>query len=714
MNPRLTSVVALLLPSCFAFAEQNNSIEHIEVRSSLRAVSLNQIPTSVSLVDAQALQNEQASHLQDVLNNLANINFANGSSRPRYFQIRGVGETDNYQGAPNSSVGFIIDDIDLSGLGMTSDLYDLQQLEVLRGPQGTRFGANALAGLFYLKSKDPTASPEHGLQVKLGNDNLRTFSGYSSAAVTDNLLYRVALTKHDQNGFMKNTYLNREDTNKRDELTLRGKLSYILSDDTQMDLAVIHGRFDNGYDVWTLDNNGRETRTDQPGFDNQFTTGASFKVTSELSEAMTFTSITSGSDSDHRHAYDGDWSNPDDWAAKPCPVYDDSWTEVVGTGPCQYDYWWDKQANRKVLSQEFRLNSSEAGKIFNGSSDWVVGVYAKNLAEHNDLDSTYNGWPDQVLQSEYESTSYSVFGQLDSNLSNGYELSLGLRLERRNADYKDSNNEAFNPSENMWGGHLSLSKALDQYHNAYIRIAKGYKAGGFNMGLPAELTDKKQFKAEDLYNYEFGLKSNWLEGDAYTQFTLFYMDRQNQQVQASQQDPANPQRFILYTSNAASSTNYGLELEANYQITDSLSTYGSLGLLKATYDDYKYKDKYGALVDLSGRTLAHAPETSYALGANYRNDNGIFINVNLNGKSEFYYSDSHDSKSSPYTVINAQVGYEQGSWAVYLWTKNALDERYGTRGFYFGNDPSDGWTAHQYIRYGDPRQVGVTFNYNFM
>ncbi|MEL4300848.1 TonB-dependent receptor [Shewanella xiamenensis] len=689
--------------------DPNNDMEIMVVTADFRSASLEKMPSSITVIDAQQIQDESAQHFEDVMNSIANFNWSGGSSRPKYFQIRGVGEQEQYQGAPNSSVGYIVDDIDLSGIGMVSSMYDLQQVEVLRGPQGTRYGANALAGLIYLKSNDPTDVFEHGAEVSLGNDDLQTFSGFSSGPLSDSgkLLYRVSLQQHQQNGYRDNIYLNKEDTNGRDEFTGRAKLRWYATDDLQLDLTLLHADFDNGYDVWSLTNDPTNTLSDQPGVDSQRTTGAGFKATYSGAEQFELTSLTSFANTDHHYSYDGDWANSEYWASKQCE-------EGGNVSPCQYDYFWDKTGQRKTLSQEFRLSSTDQGRIFAGSTDWLLGVYAMNLKEDNQLYSEYNTWPDEVLDSEYEATNYAVFGQLDTDLGADYALSVGLRVERRNSHYSDTNNDNFDPSETMWGGHIALSKVLNESHNVYARVARGYKAGGFNMTLPVELNDKKEFDTETLYNYEIGLKSHWFEGLIDTNLALFYMDRQDQQVAASQQDPNKPQRFILYTENAGSSNNYGAELDATWYATDNLQFYSSLGWLQTAYGNYQYQDKYGADVDLTGRDLAHSPHLTYSLGGTYRANSGWFANLNMSGKSEFYYSDSNDSRSEPYTVVNARLGYEASAWSAYLWGRNLFDEEYGVRGFYFGNEPDNGWAEKQYIRYGDPRQIGVTLNVKFM
>ncbi|ABZ77019.1 TonB-dependent receptor [Shewanella halifaxensis HAW-EB4] len=701
----LAVIAALSSSNTFANADASKTDDDIEVlvvTSDFRGSDLEKMPSSVTVIDQQQIEDEGAQHFEDILNTVANLNWSGGSSRPKYFQIRGVGEQEEYQGAPNSSVGFVVDDIDLSGLGMVSSMYDLQQVEVLRGPQGTRYGANALAGLIYLKSNDPTDDFEHGAEVSFGDDNLQTFSGFSSGPLTDSgdLLYRVSLQQHQQDGYRDNLYLDRTDTNGRDEFTGRAKLRWYATDDLEIDLTLLHADYDNGYDAWTLDNNGFDTLTDAPGVDKQRTTGSSLKFTYTGADNFELTSLTSLAQSDTHHNYDGDWANPDYWASRDC-----------GGSPCEYEYNWDKKGERKTLTQEFRLSSTESGRIFADSTDWLIGVYAMDLQEDNDTLDTYN-----QLSAEYEAQNYALFGQLDSDLGASYALSVGLRVERRDSDYRDSAGDSFGPSETMWGGHIALSKALSEKHESYIRVARGYKAGGFNMSLPDELAGKKEYDTEILYNYELGLKSTWFDGQASTNLAIFYMDRQDQQVAASQQStvPGEEGNFILFTENAGSSNNYGAELDGNWYATDNLNLYGSLGWLETAYGDYQYEDKYGAVVDLSGRELAHSPNYTFSIGATYRSDNGWFANVNASGKSDFYYSDSNESKSDAYQVFNAKVGYEADIWSVYLWGRNLFDEKYGVRGFYFGNEPDLDWADKQYIRYGDPRQLGMTFNLKFL
>ncbi|QIZ76129.1 TonB-dependent receptor [Ferrimonas lipolytica] len=700
------SIIALAVVSSLAIA-QEQPIETITVTADLRNIELNQLPGSATVIDEVQLQDEGGEHFEQILDNIPNLNWSGATSRPRYFQIRGVGEQEEYQGAPNSSVGFIVDDIDLSGLGMAASLYDLEQVEVLRGPQGTQYGANALAGLIYVKSQDPTEAVESGISVTLAEDSQQTYGGYVSGALTDSLSARTVFHLNQQDGFRDNQYLGKDDTNKRDELTFRTKLLWQPTDSFDAKLTFLHANLDNGYDTWTLDNNGYNSSSDEPGEDSQRTNGASLNMRFGVNDKMSLRTITSWTNTHATNSFDGDWSNPDYWSGKECDDY------AGGTEACQYDYTWAKDQQRDTLSQEIRLSSEEAGRIFAGSTDWLVGIYGSRLRETNDLESFYNGFTDEMLKSDFESESVAIFGQLDSELGK-WLLSFGLRFEHRDVEYKDDSGEDFAPDEDMWGGHISATYRWNDQHNSYVRVARGYKAGGFNMGLPDYLTTNTEYDSETLYNYEIGLKSTWLDGDLRSNVSLFYMDRKDQQVEASIQDPEDPQRFILYTNNATDSSNYGAEIELSYQLHRNLELHGSAGWLETEYDDYVVQLSETESRDLSGRDLAHAPNYQFAIGATYRNDQGWFANVNLSGKDEFYYSDTNDSTSDSYQVLDAKVGYEASDWSVYVWGRNLTDEEYGVRGFYFGNEPDLGWADKQYIRYGDPQQLGVTFNYHFM
>ena len=250
-------------------------LEEIVVTASLREEGLAQLAASATVLDASTLDAAGLQHFADVLGLVPNLNWAGGTSRPRYFQLRGIGELEQYQGAPNPSVGFLLDEYDLSGVGMPATLFDVEQVEVLRGPQGTRYGANALAGLLKVRTRDPTSEPDLMMEAVAGDDGVLgagIAGGGPLGRDGDFAAWRMAVHKFQQDGFRRNVYLGREDTNGRDELTLRGKLSVDPDEDWSLQLGAMYVDLDNGFDAFTPDNSMR-TLSDRPGRDAQRTRG---------------------------------------------------------------------------------------------------------------------------------------------------------------------------------------------------------------------------------------------------------------------------------------------------------------------------------------------------------------------------------------------------------------------------------------------------------
>ena len=301
-------------------------------------------------------------HFEDVLALVPNLNWAGDTSRPRYFQIRGIGELQQYQGAPNPSVGFLIDDIDFSGLGSAATLFDVDHIEVLSGPQGTLYGANALAGLIYVKTADPSNTFGGRAEVDFGDYNERSYGAVLTGPVSAlDSSFRLAVQQYTSDGFYHNAYLGRSDTDNRDELTLRGKWRFQPNADWRVDLTLMRTQINNGYDAFAIDNS-RTTESDNPGVDRQYSTGFSAHSTYTGMGSTTLTTIATYADTKVNYGFDGDWGNPMLWA----PYTDDA-TE-------------DQVRHRSTRSLEFRLGDTTTTESPHGLS-WLVGVYAFELRE---------------------------------------------------------------------------------------------------------------------------------------------------------------------------------------------------------------------------------------------------------------------------------------------------------------------------------------------
>lgn len=653
-----------------------NNLSTITVSADLRQTSETDIAASVDILDEAELQDRGATHFGDVLLQTPNVNFSGQSSRPRHIQIRGMGERDEYTGAPNASVGFAVDDIDFSGIGMVGNLFDVQQVEVLRGPQSTRYGASALAGLVNIQTNDPTPYKESLIEASVGTDNLKELGVMTSGAFTSedkSPQYRVSLFKHNSDGFRDNDTLNRTDTNKKDELTARAKLRWWAGDDTQFDLSLMHADINNGYDVWARDNSFT-TLSNEPGQDTQLSNAASLKAHWTGDSDYSFTSITALADSNITYSYDDDWTE-------------------------HAEGFYENDKTRQNFAQELRWVSKKP--ILNQSTDWLFGLYASRLDETNRTD--YYG----VSTSEYQLNKLATFAQFDYHLSTQTTLITGARVEQVASDFSHSNGDDFSPSETLWGGQVTLNHDLTDQHSVYAGVSKGYKSGGFNTGLPAGSSDQYlKFDSETAINYEVGHKMQL--ANLNTKTSLFYIDRTNAQFDGYSYDPVDGSNWVFFTENFNSATNYGMETEVDWQATSMLNLFANLGLIQTEVEGTPLNSEYA----IDGREQAHAPSYQYLVGAQYRHDQGWFARVEVQGMDAFYFDNVHNEKSKAYNLLNARVGYETKDWDVYLWGKNLSDETYATRGYFFEHFfQSEG--EKRYTALGDPRQIGLTTRVRF-
>ena len=170
-------------------------IKDIYVRSGLQEISLLDATSSVTIIGKVDSNNEPSNHFQGLIQSVPNLNWAGGTSRPRYFQIRGIGERSLYttEGPPNFSVGFVIDDIDFSGIGMPGLLFDINQIEIFRGPQSSVFGTNSMGGLISIRSTEPVSHFESSIQTMMATNNTRHL-GISINTPDDVALVILALT----------------------------------------------------------------------------------------------------------------------------------------------------------------------------------------------------------------------------------------------------------------------------------------------------------------------------------------------------------------------------------------------------------------------------------------------------------------------------------------------------------------------------------------
>ncbi len=203
---------ALFSPGAVAQTETDSTdLPSMLVSADFRPAEAQDIPVSLTTFDEEIIESRGAQHIEDVLNLAPNVNISSGASRGQYFQIRGIGERSQFAAPLNPSVGLIIDGIDFSRTGGAATLFDIEQVEVLRGPQGTRYGTNALAGVINMQSKQATNELDMDFESTVGNYNTRSVGvAVGGPLIKDTLLGRVAVHTYQSDGFMDNDFLGRD------------------------------------------------------------------------------------------------------------------------------------------------------------------------------------------------------------------------------------------------------------------------------------------------------------------------------------------------------------------------------------------------------------------------------------------------------------------------------------------------------------------------
>jgi iron complex outermembrane receptor protein len=681
----ILSFAACLLSSPVFADDVDDVIEEVIVTGEFRDTSVSQLAASVSVLLPEQ-NGESVSHLEEILGRAPNVNFSSGGSRARFFQVRGIGERGQFSEPLNASVGLLVDGVDLSGIGTAATLADVSQVEVFRGPQGTVFGANALAGLINVVTPDVADELSGSVDFGLGNYSAIDLGGVLSGPINDRVGFRISAHQYKDDGFIDNTRLGRDNTDNHDETTVRGK---VAGDLDQGGWQVVFGSInvDNGYDAFSLDND-RNTRSDEPGSDTQESKYLGFKLDHNLNEKVALDASIAYVSSNIDYGYDEDWTfagfDVDGYTAT------DLYSRDVDTA-----------------TLDLRLLSRAGEGLGAGKVDWVVGFYA--FDRQVDLTRQYTYLEDNFT-SDFDVDRLALYGEVSSELAAGLRISVGLRAEEHSANYSDSESVSFAPDDNLLGGRILLEKVLADENLLYASLTRGYKSGGFNTSGSLD-ADLRLYDPETLWNLELGYKGSLLEDRLSLRAAVFRMQRRDVQTATSitRVRPNGSSEFIDYVGNAAEGINQGFEFELAFQASDRLQLSASLGLLDTQFEDYID----GSGQNLDGRDQAQAPSYQFYLSGDYQIAQDWALNINVEGKDDYYFSDSHAERSSSYELLNASIGYSTERWDFSLWGRNLADTDYFVRGFFFGNDPRDGYTARGFTQLGAPRQFGVSASANF-
>lgn len=682
LHPLAASILLGISAQSMAADANTSQLGAIVVTAEKRNAELQDVPSSITAITSQDIADAELNTLVEVAQQTPNLTVMTwGGRRDTNVFVRGIGP--GLFTPP--TVGLYVDGVNMMNSGMFDlDMLDIASVEILRGPQGTLYGGNSLAGIINVTTRSPDAAPQAKLALK-HDDHGRTQlqAAANDVLQDDTLFYSVAGNFVNDNGNVDNTFLGGK-VDERDDKSLRGKLMWTPNEDFTATLALDAERFRGGSYAFepltTAQNNPESVAHNFRGRDDRDTKGISLNMEWML-ETMTLTSITSWRDWENISSSDSDGT--------PTAV------------PFYHSY---AEETHKQISQELRLNSNPDVA---GNLNWIAGLYWYDAEDYtfgrNQMDFGFGTWTD-LSTFDTDQSGYAIFGQVDYALTDAWMLTAGLRFDHEERSIDGTINAQSGTSGPVVGDKdfnevlpkLVLSYTATDDTLVYGSVAKGYRAGGFDNIYP-NLEDI-DFDSEQSINYEVGLKTSMLDDRLQLNAAAFLIDLTDQQVQ-------NFVGTLVVTENAGSSTSKGLELEARYIPAPDWLINGGVGYTQAEFDDYKNC----SIGSCDGNKMPFAPEWTASLAVQnvhpLENGMDLFSRVSVQHVGDHYFEAANQFEQDAYNLVSMKVGLEAEGWQAYVWGKNLLDETYAKIAFDQGFGPM--------AESGETRSVGVTVNLLF-
>ena len=697
MNHRKIICANLLLLCSIneSLAQEKKELQEVTVIGEKIEKSLQDTTTSVQVYDETAFINSsKLNDLYDIVEQSTNVNRSGKYS----FNIRGINATGQYgsYGGPktiNITVDGVSQGTNASKQGAIST-WDMQQVEVLKGPQSTIQGRNSLAGAVVFKTKDPEFDANGAAQIGYGSYNKIQTSAMQTGAITEDLAFRLSVDRTQSDGFTKNNTIRGEEFNKNEILNVRGKLLYNVNDDTSALLTLSKLTYDDwGSHVVAGNPYDRKSAFNTDGYYNTDAQSHALEVKHTINDRWSLSSLSSFSDEKF------DRFNDFDYLAGPATVKIDRENDSI--------------------NQEFKFtykgdNSESIFGIYHSSGRGTDNQDAKQV-DASFLVSSLRIAYQQKLKEDYQNT--ALFFNTDYHVTDDFTLIFGARIDKDERDNK--NNISTQRTSDHPGFNAIIDGQLATLGNGNIQAktnttnflpkigfnydwnsdistglvySKGYRPGGISTN-PVQ-AEANTFKAEYTDNFEASFRSQWLEKSLSLNANVFYTIFKDQQV--SEQGTSGS-TFDVHIVNAGKSTMKGIELESKYQLNNQIELFSTLGLINAKFENYK-----DGSTDYSGNDLIKTPSFTSNIGINYRNDEGYFIGSNVAYTGSQYGDSANKRKINGYHLVNAKIGYERDDWEVHVYANNLFDKEY-----LLNNYGTDRYEV------GDPRVVGINFRYNW-
>jgi iron complex outermembrane receptor protein len=706
---------AMMVAAGQAAAQEATALEEIVVTAQKRSENLQDVPVSVTAFTADQLKDQRVGDVL-ALSGLSpglQIKTDDNAANPRIF-IRGIGVND-FNPATASAVGVYVDGVYVaSPLAQMAGFYDLQQVEVLRGPQGTLYGRNTTGGAINVTTKKPSSTPEGDLAVDYGRFNALKVEGGYGGPITDTLGFRVSGLYDKSDGYTLNR-LTGNKGNDADRKAVRGALRFTPDDKLTVDVSASYSKSSGG-SILTYNRSlvaqtadAASTATPDPTFGYIFCK-PEYYTSGQCTNVAGYANTSS-------NKYEGDYRFEGKdivklFGATTAITYDfgpATFYSITGYQDAKRDDYEETDANpisifdaryiaeQKTTSQEFRLQSNGQTAL-----RWVAGVYAAR--DILDNDSHYNvlevarvpdpvnnptgmdpansvgvfGWP-----LHQKTTSYAAFGQVDYDLTPRLTVTGGLRWSQDKKDFHYVSDVDYglvtlftvddSKSFSSVSGRLGLRYALSDDANVYATYNRGTKSGGFFSGQTVVEADLKPYKDETVNAYEIGSKSEFLDRRLRVNVSAFYYDYKDLQVYTILARANTPPGQFF--TNASAARVYGGEAEIEARPMAGLSLTLGASLLSA-----KYKDFLSLGEDYSKNTLPSAPKTSLNGAARYTHPLGggdLTTQLDFTYRSKVYYDTANTERLSDKAraYVNGQVGwgFDDGRYELGVWGKNLAD-----------------------------------------
>jgi iron complex outermembrane receptor protein len=704
------TLVPLVLAASFS-TQAADQLEEVIVSADFRDTQLMTTAGSITVLGPQLFEERGALHLEDVLSAAPNVSWSTGASRSRFIQMRGVGDLEQYaEPKYYPSVGLMMDELELGSAANSGMLFDVAQVEVLRGPQGTRFGASAHAGMLKMRSNAPTEEFEAEFSGGAGNYDSYNLGAVVSGSLGQSVRARAAIQHNESDGYIDNKHLDRSDTNNFEELTGRILLQWDASDRSQYDLGVYAFNSDNGYDAYSLDNDNT-TWSDQPGVDEQDSLAFTVKGQWLLSDQMTLEAVATRMDSELLYSYDADWVSPEACEINSCSGGYDTAMEI-----------FDRDRDQTTLDIRL-LGGSDSQSA--GALSYVVGIYGNSSSERLDYAYPSVWYGNYESGSRYDTDRYALYGELGYTATDKLTLTAGLRVERFEDDYRDSNGVGHDNSDDLWNGELTAEYAFSDNTYGYATLALANKPGGVNVSASSQynfmspdfqdfMSDQLRFEKETLFNREIGVKTRQFDQRLSLRAALFYASRDNAQLENWMWDDAAG-LWIGYLDSTGDVKSYGVELESSFDVSSAVQLFANIGLLRAEVDEISTFDQdQWDFVIKKDREQSKSPEYQFNAGIRASFTDRLSGTLEVEGRDDSFFGYYHDGELEGYELLNGSLSWAGEKLTLTLWGRNLTDEEYATHGLYFAADPRDdfgAWTNQSYYQFGAPRTYGLNLGY---